>query len=580
MKNKFYASLFIWISLIVVATPGLAKSSPPPAKKPAAGAAKADKSNTHAATSSKKPEKAAPVKQQAGGKNHAPEKHDTKVADSKGKHDKSDKRDKKTQQVADSKDSKNKHDKKSHPVADADDDKRGKSKNHVAEAKEDKHGKYKKAKEQQLAESSEKKYRRKKSHHTDEVTPDEENSEDASTAVYEDENTPVEKAEQDSSLLPSAPKSTPLFFQPLDKQVATEQRHEAESSGAFISAPSKENPALASRNRVHTQLDNGTRSTVIADDEPESDDVFAANTQPSYANKRIHSSLSRGRSNDLINNAVNSESPARVIGTHAVIDGSLDEAGAKAGLSNDMINELADVFAWDIDFANNIQTGDQFTLIYEEGSGNAGNRIVAAQFVNRGKVHTAIRYKDKEGIVSYYTPDGRSLRKAFLSTPIDYARVSSHFDPHRMHPVLNRIRAHKGVDYAARTGTPVKAAGDGVVTFHGNKGGYGRMIVLAHGEHYETAYAHLSNFRENLQDGEPVKQGDVIGYVGQSGLATGPHLHYEFRVDGEHRDPEKLDSKQAMRLPNGIWEDFHSQTVPILTQLNQAKNGAVVAKNL
>ena len=580
MKNKFYASLFVWIGLTVIATPSLAKSSPSPAKKQTAGAAKTSKSATSAKTT--------PAKQAASSKSHPAEKHDSKVADSKNQHDK---HDKKNQQLADSKDSKNQHDKKSHSVVDAE-DKHGKSKNHVADAKEDKHGKYRKAKDQQVAEVSDKKYRRKKSHQSD--NQDETDTEDPSTAVYEEEPNQTENTDSSPKaelLPPVATKSTPLFFQPLDKsapqpllsnhddKLSVDNHHEQETSASFISSPTKDNPP-ASHNRVHTQLDNGTHSTVVASDDTENDALFSANAQPSNTNKRIHSSLSRDRSNGFTNNTVGSETSAHVVSTHAVIDGSLDEAGAKAGLSNDMIIELADVFAWDIDFANNIQTGDQFTLIYEEGTGNAGNRIVAAQFINRGKVHTAIRYKDKEGLVSYYTPDGRSLRKAFLSTPIDYARVSSHFDPHRMHPILNRIRAHKGVDYAARIGTPVKAAGDGVVTFHGNKGGYGRMIIIAHGEHYETAYAHLSDFRENLEDGEPVKQGDVIGYVGQSGLATGPHLHYEFRVDGEHRDPEKLDSQQAMRLPNGIWEDFHSQTVPILTQLNQAKNSTVVAKNL
>jgi murein DD-endopeptidase MepM/ murein hydrolase activator NlpD len=263
-----------------------------------------------------------------------------------------------------------------------------------------------------------------------------------------------------------------------------------------------------------------------------------------------------------------------------VVGASLTSAGENAGLSNDMIIELTDIFAWDIDFANNLQADDQFTLIYEQtASGTASNRIIAAQFVNQGKTYTAIRYKDKDGIVSYYSPEGRSMRKAFLSAPIDVVRVSSPFSTHRRHPILNRIRAHKGVDYAARTGTPVKAAGDGVIMFHGTQGGYGNMIVIAHGEHYETAYAHLSNFRKDLEDGEIVKQGDVIGYVGQSGLATGPHLHYEFRVDGVHRDPENLDSKQAMRLANEEWQDFHAQTIPVLTQLTQAKAKTLVAKN-
>ncbi len=361
---------------------------------------------------------------------------------------------------------------------------------------------------------------------------------------------------------------------------AVDSHHAEETSNPFIATPTK---TMANNERVHSLITHGTKPyQSIANSnentlEPSEDNNLLVPS--SHNNQRVHSSLASRNSNNIIDSTTNSETSHQVASAHGVIDSSLNSAGEKAGLSGGMIIELTDIFAWDIDFANNLQEGDQFTVIYEESAGNAHNRIIAAQFINRGKTYTAIRYKDKEGIISYYTPEGRSLRKAFLSTPIDYARVSSHFDPHRRHPILNRIRAHKGVDYAARTGTPVKAAGDGVITFHGNQGAYGRMIVLSHGEHYETAYAHLSNFRKDLQDGEPVKQGDVIGYVGQSGLATGPHLHYEFRVDGQHRDPEKLDSQQAMRLPNGIWEDFHAQTIPVLTRLNQAKVGTLVAKN-
>jgi murein DD-endopeptidase MepM/ murein hydrolase activator NlpD len=132
------------------------------------------------------------------------------------------------------------------------------------------------------------------------------------------------------------------------------------------------------------------------------------------------------------------------------------------------------------------------------------------------------------------------MRKAFLSTPVDFVRISSGFDTHRKHPILNRIRAHNGIDYAARTGTPVKSTGDGEVMFYGSKGGYGQVMIIKHGEHYETLYAHLSDFKACLESGDLVKQGDVIGYIGQTGLATGPHLHYEFRVDGVHHNPETL----------------------------------------
>ncbi len=171
------------------------------------------------------------------------------------------------------------------------------------------------------------------------------------------------------------------------------------------------------------------------------------------------------------------------------------------------------------------------------------------------------------------------MRKAFLSTPVDFIRISSGFDVHRKHPILNRIRAHKGVDYAARTGTPVKAAGDGKIAFLGRKGGYGQVMILEHGEHYETLYAHLSDFKKGLQNGDQVEQGQIIGYVGQSGLATGPHLHYEFRVDGVHRNPETLNHQHSLPLSDDALADFKSQSRPLLTQLYQTKASNLLAKN-
>jgi murein DD-endopeptidase MepM/ murein hydrolase activator NlpD len=171
------------------------------------------------------------------------------------------------------------------------------------------------------------------------------------------------------------------------------------------------------------------------------------------------------------------------------------------------------------------------------------------------------------------------MRKAFLSAPVDFARISSGFDSHRKHPILNRIRAHNGVDYAARTGTPVKSTGDGEVIFIGGKGGYGKAMIIRHGEHYETVYAHLSDFKDGLESGDLVKQGDVIGYIGQTGLATGPHLHYEFRVDGVHRNPETLDLAQSLPLHEEILADFKAQTRSTLAQLYKTKAKSLYAKN-
>lgn len=269
-------------------------------------------------------------------------------------------------------------------------------------------------------------------------------------------------------------------------------------------------------------------------------------------------------------------------GVYGVIETNLADAGYKAGLSDELIDELTQIFAWDIDFASSLHAGDQFTVLFKnspDDDSSKARHIYAAEFVSGGKFLTAVRFEDAEGNVSYYTPEGNSLHKAFLSTPVDYARISSHFDTHRRHPVLNRIRAHKGVDYAARTGTPVKAAGDGEVTYLGRKGGYGQVLILKHGDRYETLYAHLSGFKRGLSDGDHVMQGEVIGYVGQTGLATGPHLHYEFRIDGVHQNPESLEFKRPLRLASQQMADFKEQTKPLLAKLYQTKSRNLLAKN-
>lgn len=272
----------------------------------------------------------------------------------------------------------------------------------------------------------------------------------------------------------------------------------------------------------------------------------------------------------------------KTVSAHVTIETSLFLDGLDAGLSKELIMQLIDIFAWDIDFATSLRNGDHFTVVYEkkvvDGKEIDADEIIAAQFTNQGSTYTAVRYIDEAGNTSYYTPDGQSMQKAFLSTPVDFARISSHFDLKRKHPILNRIRAHKGVDYAARTGTPVKTTGDGEVIFRGRKGGYGQVVIIKHGDRYETLYAHLSNFRKGLQVGNHVKQGDVIGYVGQTGLATGPHLHYEFHVDGIYRNPETVKLPNSLPISENLLADFKSQTQPFLSQLNQIKAKSLFAK--
>lgn len=271
------------------------------------------------------------------------------------------------------------------------------------------------------------------------------------------------------------------------------------------------------------------------------------------------------------------DAPGHYSSAHGVIRSSLAVAGMEAGLSDELITQLTRIFAWDIDFAANLHRGDQFTVVHEL-THYGDEQIVAAEFVNEGRILTAVRYEDGEGNVGYYTPEGKAMRKAFLSTPVDYVRISSHFDANRLHPILNRIRAHKGVDYAARIGTPVKAAGDGQIAFVGRKGGYGQVVIVKHGERYETLYAHLSDFKKGLLEGEAVQQGDIIGYVGQTGLATGPHLHYEFRVDGVHRNPEHQEPRHLMALNGDLLADFKLAAHPALAQLYSTKAKTLLAK--
>ncbi len=273
----------------------------------------------------------------------------------------------------------------------------------------------------------------------------------------------------------------------------------------------------------------------------------------------------------------------RIAHASETINSSLYRSGQQAGLTDNLIMELAGIFGWDIDFALDIRQGDSFTVLYEEkyldGEKIGYGDIVAAQFTNRGKSFEAVRFTDKNGNNQYFTPEGRSMRKAFLRSPVDFRRISSRFTRERYHPVLGKKRPHRGVDYAAARGTPVKAAGDGKITFRGTKGGYGSTVVIQHGTQYSTLYAHLSNFKRGQRNGSTVKQGDIIGFVGSSGLATGPHLHYEFRVNGTHRNPLTVKFPDAQPIKAAYKKDFLAQTQPILAQLNTLSRGLALAQN-
>ncbi len=256
------------------------------------------------------------------------------------------------------------------------------------------------------------------------------------------------------------------------------------------------------------------------------------------------------------------------------IDSSLFVSGQRAGLPVRVVMELAELFRYDIDFALDLRVGDRFTVVleelYKDGKKLRDGDLLAAEFVNQGKVHRAVRYRDAQGRSAFYTPDGESLRKAFFRTPLDVVRISSHFNLRRRHPILNTIRAHKGTDYAAASGTPIKATGDGRVDFMGTKGGYGRVVILKHGSKYETLYAHMSRYRAGLKTGATVKQGQVIGYVGSSGLATAPHLHYEFRVNGIHKNPVSIVMPRANPIARAQLAAFRQQIAPYVAQIEGA----------
>lgn len=266
------------------------------------------------------------------------------------------------------------------------------------------------------------------------------------------------------------------------------------------------------------------------------------------------------------------------------INSSLFIGGQNAGLSDNLIMELAGIFGWDIDFALDIRQGDSFSVIYEElyldGEKVGDGNIIAAEFINDKAIYRAYRYTDKNNNTEYYSPDGKSMRKPFMRTPVNIARISSHFNLRRKHPILNKIRAHKGVDYAAPRGTPIKATGNGKVVHRGTKGGYGKTIVLRHGNTYTTLYAHMSKYARSTGIGSRVKQGQIIGYIGSTGLATGPHLHYEFRVNGVHRNPLKVKLPSAKPLPQSEMQNFQNAIQPLVVQLDAYTKNALVMRDL
>jgi murein DD-endopeptidase MepM/ murein hydrolase activator NlpD len=254
-----------------------------------------------------------------------------------------------------------------------------------------------------------------------------------------------------------------------------------------------------------------------------------------------------------------------------VVQSSLFAASDEAGIPDSVAMQLADVFGGDVDFHRDLRKGDRFTVVYElhhlAGRPIRAGRVLAAEFVSRGKAYRAVHYRN-----SYYAPDGNNLRKAFLRAPLEFSRVSSGFGMRR-HPIAQAWRAHQGIDYAAPTGTRVRAVGDAVVDYAGPRGGYGNVVVLRHNGQYSTLYAHLS--RIAVRTGAKVGQNDTIGFVGQTGWATGPHLHYEFRIGGQARNPMSMAMPAALPVNTAELPAFRAHATPLLARLDLLANGSL-----
>ena len=259
-----------------------------------------------------------------------------------------------------------------------------------------------------------------------------------------------------------------------------------------------------------------------------------------------------------------------------VIKTSLYAATDAAGMPESAANQLTEIFSGDVDFHHDLKPGDRFTAVYETTYSNGAlvkiGQIQAAEFINRGHAYRAVRFQTDANHSDYYTPEGKSLKKAFLRSPIPFSRVSSGFSMERYHPVLKQWRAHKGVDFAAPIGTPAKATADGVVIFKGVENGYGNVVILQHQGNLSTVYGHLSRFPKDMKKGEHIRQGDVIGFVGMTGLSTGPHLHYEFRVNGQQHDPMSVALPNALPVSGASKVAFKALSNKFIASLVQLRN--------
>ena len=261
---------------------------------------------------------------------------------------------------------------------------------------------------------------------------------------------------------------------------------------------------------------------------------------------------------------------------HVVIEDSMYMSGLREEIPDSVLMDLAYINGWDIDFTHDIQPGDNYSLIYEEiivnGEKVVDGDILISEFNNKEKKYVAARFNIDRDNAEYFNPDGENVKKAFLRSPVEISYISSKYNLKRRHPVLHTIRAHRGVDYAANTGSPVRATGDGTVSFAQYNGGCGNEVKIKHSEDYETRYCHLDRFNPRTKVGRKVKQGQTIGYVGSTGLATGPHLHYEFHVNGKHTDPLKVRFPNASPIDSSQLTAFKTKFKSLQKELNNFKS--------
>jgi len=333
-------------------------------------------------------------------------------------------------------------------------------------------------------------------------------------------------------------------------------------------------------------LDAGPAATGLKRIYPGHKLVFALNADDTlarltYSPSRLESVVFERQGASFAGSVLKRE-PLRVATfREGVIEHSLFVAGQKAGLNDDLTMRLAQIFQWDVDFVLDIRKGDSFHVLYEElyvddefiGYGD----ILAAEFTNRNTVHRAVRYTHPDGHADFYSPDGGSMRKAFLRAPVDFRRISSDFNLRRVHPLHKRSMPHRGIDYAAPTGTPVLASGEGRVRTASRSAANGNYVVIQHGEQFQTKYLHLSRFGKGIKSGARVRQGQIIGYVGATGWATGPHLHYEFLVNGTHQNPRTVPLPKANPVPKDERDRFLQQSAPLLAMLESQRTDVQVA---